>query len=109
MASSLTTTSRPPRATSTSSDRPTGPTPISTGSKALKLNMVAGAMVFTCSLDAFGRGRRESDRRVAVRYTGHMPAINAVEEPAVPSTGAAPALRRGLNVLRLLAGRPAPV
>src|ERR1700712_4772937 len=101
MASSLTTTSRPPRATSTSSDRPTGPTPISTGSKALKLNLVADAMVFTCPLDAFERRRRDSTRRVAVRYTGHMPAVNGAEEPGVPTPGAAPALRRGLAVLRL--------
>ena len=38
-----------------------------------------------------------------------MPAAIPDEEPAVPSPGAAPALRRGLAVLRLLAGRPAPV
>jgi DNA-binding IclR family transcriptional regulator len=38
-----------------------------------------------------------------------MPAINGAGEPTMPSSGAAPALRRGLAVLRLLAGRPAPV
>jgi len=49
--------------------------------------------------------QRESTCRVGVRYTGQMGLAGG---PA-PSTGAAPALRRGLAVLRLLASRPAPV
>ena len=51
-------------------------------------------------LDAPRRVGREADSRKCVRYTGHMPADR---------DGPAPALRRGLAVLSVLAGRAGPV
>jgi DNA-binding IclR family transcriptional regulator len=67
--------------------------------------MAAGWMEFTCSLDALDRQPRDSGLALGVRYTGQM----RMDDSAGPSGGAAPALRRGLAVLRLLASRPTPV
>ena len=69
--------------------------------------MEGGAAVFTPSLDALCRSRRETASAVAVRYTGQMADIAPTGAGEPP--GPAPALRRGLAVLRLLAGRPAPL
>jgi len=63
-ASSVSSTCRPPRATSTSSCGNTGPTPIRTGSNARKDEAAAAGRMFTRSLDAFllagARGNRGS-------------------------------------------------
>ena len=79
--------------------------------------MAAGAgewwWTVTASFDAVRTGLRERAPPTSVRYTGQMPStvVPPDAEPRLPAAapGPAPALRRGLGVLRLLGSRATPI